>query len=54
MEMKERESMNKDFEMIRHFACQIIKESFDRNLVNAHHYLKKMESHMESIWRKID
>ena len=54
MEMNERESMHKDFEMIQHFACQIIKASLDRNLVNAHHYLKKMERQMESIWKKID
>ena len=54
MEMNERDSMNKDFEMIQHLACQIIKASLDRDLVNARHYLKEMDRQMESIWQKID
>lgn len=48
------ETMHEKFEIIQHFACQIIKASLDRDLVNAHHYLKKMERQMELIWQKID
>lgn len=52
MEMKERESMNKDLEMIRHFACQIIKASLDSHLVNVDHYHAKMGRLIDSMWNK--
>jgi len=53
MEMKERESMNDKFELIRHFACQIIKESFDRNLVNVNHYHAKIDKVLNELYAKI-
>lgn len=46
--------MNKKFEMIQHFACQIIKASLDRNLVNAHHYHAKIERVLNELYSKIE
>ena len=46
--------INKKFEMIQHFACQIIKASLDRNLVNAHHYHAKIERVLTELYSKID
>jgi hypothetical protein len=46
--------MNEKFEMIQHFACQIIKASLDRNLVNAHHYHAKMDRVLNELYSKIE
>lgn len=46
--------MNKKFEMIQHFACQIIKASLERNLVNATHYHAKMDRVLSELYSKID
>jgi len=54
MEMNERQSMHKKFEMIQHFACQIIKASLDRNLVNAHHYHAKIERVLNELYDNLD
>ena len=54
MEMNERESMHKKFEMIQHFACQIIKASLERNLVKADHYHAKIEIVLNELYSKIE
>jgi|TARA_R100000734_G_C3240062_1_gene45036 hypothetical protein len=41
--------MNEKFEMIERFACQIIKASLERNLVNAHHYHAKIDRVLNDI-----
>jgi hypothetical protein len=46
--------MNKKFEMIQHFACQIIKASLERNLVNADHYHAKIERVLNEMFSKIE
>jgi hypothetical protein len=46
--------MNKKFEMIQHFACQIIKASLDRNLVNAHHYHAKIDRILNELYDNLD
>ena len=47
-------TMHEKFEMIQHFACQIIRASLERNLVNAHHYHAKMERVLSELYSKID
>ena len=47
-------TMHESFEMIQHFACQIIKASLDRNLVNATHYHAKIERVLNQLYSKID
>ncbi len=46
--------MNKKFEMIQHFACQIIKASLDRNLVNAHHFHAKIDRVLKELYDNLD
>tara|TARA_R100001460_G_scaffold86428_2_gene127917 strand:- start:230 stop:385 length:156 start_codon:yes stop_codon:yes gene_type:complete len=46
--------MNEKFEMIQHFACQIIKASLERNLVNAHHYHAKIDRVLNEMFSKIE
>jgi len=44
--------MHEDFEMIQHFACQIIKAALNRNLVDADHYHAKMDRKIEEMWNR--
>ncbi len=44
--------MHEDFEMIQHFACQIIKAALNRNLVDADHYHAKMDRKIEEMWKR--
>ena len=46
--------MNEKFEMIQHFACQVIKASLERNLVNAHHYHAKIDRVLNELYSKIE
>jgi len=46
--------MNKKFEMIQHFACQIIKASLERNLVNADHYHAKIDRILNELYSKTE
>jgi hypothetical protein len=51
---KKQQTMNEKFEMIQHFACQIIKASLERNLVNATHYHAKMDRVLSELYSKIE
>jgi hypothetical protein len=46
--------MNEKFEMIQRFACQIIKASLDRNLVNAHHFHAKIDRVLNELYENLD
>ena len=46
--------MNEKFEMIQHFACQIIKASLERNLVKAHHYHAKIDRILNELYDNLD
>ena len=47
-------TMHEKFEMIQHFACQIIKASLERNLVKADHYHAKIEIVLNELYSKIE
>jgi len=51
---KDESTMHESFEMIQHFACQIIKASLERNLVNATHYHAKIERVLNELYSKIE
>ena len=47
-------TMHEKFEMIQHFACQIIKASLERNLVNATHYHAKIDRILNELYDNLD
>lgn len=47
-------TMHDKFEMIQHFACQIIKASLERNLVKADHYHAKIDRILNELYDNLD
>ena len=51
---KDESTMHESFEMMQHFACQIIKASLERNLVNATHYHAKIDRILNELYDNLD